>query len=274
MRDLIEALQFLTIFRLKKNKSSGQSALFASSAACFPFVGAFLGTLLVIAQNLLSLILPPLILSTLLIGLFAVVTRALHLDGLADTCDALGGAEDRERRLAIMRDSHIGTFGVIALIFVLVFQILVLSSLASSYRNLGLVLMTLLSRYSLNIGIAFFPYARDTGKASIFFENKERGTFWLATLSTVVLLGFSLTAHLFVTNASLPGHGCTAATLAGMGTGVFLLVCLLTALIDRGVYNMFGGLTGDTLGAVCAANECAVLLSLFIFTRTPWLPGC
>lgn len=242
MVGFLEALQFLTIFRLRKKISIDTKKL-GSSTLYFPLIGALLGLALIISNKLLGIIFPEPLLSLILVIGLIILSGALHLDGLADTCDALFSGKGKEEMLAIIHDSRKGTFGVLGIITIILFKVSLLSLIPQGIKNLGLFLMTVLSRYSMHLAITFFPYAQSRGKAKIFFENKSLKIFSLSTLITLILLGI---------------------TLRWISAIILLLVIIFTLIISTTIKIKIGGMTGDTLGALCELNEAVVLLSIFI----------
>lgn len=244
MNGFFKALQFLTILRCQKD-TTGRGLDY--STIYFPLIGAFLGIILIGLNNLLFILFPEPLLSLILVTTLAILTGALHLDGLADTFDAaLAGAKFKEERLAIMRDSHKGTFGVLILIVVILFKISLLSSVPLSFKDTGLFFMTFFSRYSIVLAISFFPYARQEGKAKIFFENRSYKNLFISTLIVLIILGL---------------------TFKWLNIVIYFLVIIFTLIMGEVTKRLFGGLTGDTLGAICELNEVVVLLSTFILAK-------
>lgn len=240
MDGFLAALQFLTILRgVKVTNHKG----LVSATMYFPVIGAFLGLILIILNKCLSILFPEPLLSLSLVITLIILTGALHLDGLADTFDAIFSGRDKEKMLSIMHDSHKGTFGVIAIVTIILLKVNLLSLLSIDLKNLGLFLMTLLSRYSMNLAITFFPYAREEGKAKVFFENRNLKTFALSTLLTLLLLGI---------------------TLQGLSLLILLLVIIFTLIICFAIKIKVGGLTGDILGALCELNELVVLICYWV----------
>jgi adenosylcobinamide-GDP ribazoletransferase len=166
----------------------------------------------------------------------------MHLDALADTADALGGTT-RERRLEIMRDHAIGSFGVTALVVVLVLEISLLAELGA--RDLALVSFTAagaLSRWPA-LPIAFaLPYTRDEGQG----RSLTTGISLVA-----VLLGLALAAAIA---AITLGSGAAAALGATAG------VALALGFFYR---RWLGGITGDTLGAATALAQTTCLIAAY-----------
>lgn len=243
MEGFLAALQFLTILPcVKVTNNKG----WVSSTMYFPIIGAFLGLILIGINKCLFILFPEPLPSLILVIILIILTGALHLDGLADTADAIFSGRDKEKMLAIMQDSHKGTFGVIGIITIILLKTSILSLIAVNLKNLGLFLMTLLSRYGMYLAITFFPYARPQGKAKIFFENRSLKMFGLSTLITLLLLGI---------------------TLKWISIVILFLLIIFTLIISIAIKKMLGGLTGDTLGAICELNEIIVLLSIFIFSK-------
>lgn len=242
MVNFIEALQFLTILRFKKEKE----CCLTSSAAYFPLAGACLGIILIGLNELTSRLFAEPLVNLILVSALIILTGGLHLDGLADTADALFSGKERQEKLFIMRDPRKGVFGVLGLIIIILFKINLLSEVPANLKITAIFLMLVSSRYSLNIGINFFPYARAQGKANIFFEKKTVKNFLLASLAILILTGLTLNPASFI---------------------ILFLAVVFTFLIDLLIKRVLGGLTGDSLGAVCELNEIAVIIFMIILPR-------
>ena len=128
-RAAMEAIEFLTILRLRPRGAVSRPAAFAAATWFYPSVGLLLGAILALVDWLLRHDLEPGVTAALLVALLAALTGALHLDGLADAFDGLAGGRDRESRLRIMKDIHTGTFGTVALVLVLLTDTLALASM-------------------------------------------------------------------------------------------------------------------------------------------------
>lgn len=242
MKEILGALQFLTIFRVKK-ATLLDAERFACSGLYFSLIGAVLGLVLICLNKFLGIVFPEPLLSLILVITLIILSGALHIDGLADTCDAVFSGKDKQGMLAIMRDSHKGTFGVLGIITVIMLKTYLLALLQGNFKNSGLFLMTVLSRYSMSLAIFLFPYARTEGKAKIFFENKTKKIFLLSTLVALVM---------------------SALTLKLMGLIILFLAIVFTLIIGSIIERKIGGVTGDTLGALSELNELLVLLSVFL----------
>jgi len=205
-------------------------------------VGAAVGALAGAVVDVLAGPLPAWTAATIGVGLAVLLTGGMHLDALADTADALGGTS-RERRLEIMRDHAIGSFGVAALVLVLVLEISLLAELGA--RDLALVSFTAagaLSRWS-PLPIAFaLPYARDEGQGRALATRISL---------TAVVLGLAVAVGI-------------AAIALGIGAAAALGATAGVALILGVFYRRWlGGVTGDALGAATALAQTACLIAAY-----------
>jgi adenosylcobinamide-GDP ribazoletransferase len=212
------------------------------AAPLYPLVGAAIGALAGAVVDVLAGPLPPWAAATTGVALAALLTGGMHLDALADTADALGGST-RERRLEIMRDPSIGSFGAAALVLVLVLEISLLAQLGA--RDLALVSFTAagaLSRWSA-LPIAFaLPYARDEGQGRSLTTGISLGA---------VLLGLAVAAAI----AAIALSSGAAAAL-GAAAGVALVMGFF-------YWRWLGGITGDALGAATTLAQTACLVAAY-----------
>jgi adenosylcobinamide-GDP ribazoletransferase len=237
-RGLITAIRTLTALPVRGKDAPD----FSDSLFFFPWVGFLLGLISWAAGSLWVCFVGPTWAAggaVLLIGLQILLTRGLHLDGVADLADALGAAREREKRLRIMKDPHVGSFGVVAIAFDLLAKWAALERLFQSGGLLVVVPVFLISRGVMVALMARLPYAReDEGMARPFLQNVSRGKERMAG-------GISLFLCLFF------GPAGVVLFVAG---GVIARV--LVGAYRRG----FGGITGDLLGT---ANECVEIVLLW-----------
>lgn len=246
MKGFLLALQFLTIIPVGKNLTMDRDKL-PSGLVYFPLVGLFLGLILVAVNNLLWLIpLQPLLINVVLVILLIILTGGLHLDGLADTVDAFCSRKSKEQMLEIMRESHIGTMGVLSLISVILLKVSLLYSLSPSLTNASLILMCTLSRCSLVWTMSNFAYLRKQGKAKAFVEAMNWKIFLLASSITLF---------------------CALFLLQLKGIAAFIMAALFVFLLGKFIAQKIGGITGDTLGAINELTEVFVLFSVLVLTR-------
>lgn len=229
MSRLLAAIAFLTRVPIRRpftTEDVGRAAVF------FPLVGAGIGAAQLGLWKLLDATLPPLLLAVLVVSFSAWATRGLHLDGLADFFDGLGGGRTREDVLRIMRDSCIGAFGAIALVLVLFTKVAAIEGLVLWQ---ALVLAPVLSRWSVVLLGFMLPYARESAAPSSHFGKGE-----LFGATVMLAAGCFLAPRLAAT----------------MGVSV-LVVSLIVGAIAR---RRLGGVTGDVMGANLELAEAAALL--------------
>jgi adenosylcobinamide-GDP ribazoletransferase len=234
------AASFLTILPL------GPKALAcpddqAASFGWFPLIGFALGLALCAEDRLLGPLVSAVSRSILIVMTLAVVTGALHLDGLADTADALGARSDRARALDILRDSRIGTFGTLALIFVIGLKIAALASAGGANRYAALYSAPGLARWAMTSISYGLEYLREQGAGTPLLKRGAARNLRVATITAVI--------------AMMPLFG--RYTLRASLTAVAVTLAL------RWSYRRWlGGITGDLIGAAGEIVETAVLLAL------------
>ena len=248
MKSFITALQFLTRIHVK-NQPDLTIEDFGRSTKFFPLVGEILGLIYLLATWCLIAVFGwANFVTTILVLLPVLVTGGLLLDGYMDTADGVFSARDRERKLEIMKDSRVGSFGVIALVALMMVNWTVLRDIKLVLIMTALFIMPIIGRMAMVMVIAFFPYARKEGMGKAFADMADKETVAIAGMTTI----------LFV----VPwGQAAIAALAAGLGFAWLLGVWLTSKL---------GGLTGDTYGAIETLTETMVLV---VFLVTSWIPG-
>jgi len=210
----------------------------------FPLVGLLLGALYAGLFTLLSLAWSPLVCVLLVLCFHLFVTGAFHEDGLADSVDALGGGYSVEKRLEIMKDSRIGTYGTVALVMALGLKAALLLDAQSIW--LALLVAPAISRLTPLLLMAGLPYVTDPDKSKSkpVAEGFSRKRLLVSVVFTLV------TALVF--SPWLPGLWLVAIT------------AILTVALVWGWYlqRQLGGYTGDTLGASVVFCELALLLGM------------
>lgn len=236
---LVLAVRFLTIVPVPGREAEGHAAL-GRAAWWFPLVGFGLGAGLVALDRALSLAFPPLLSALLVLSLWKVATGGIHLDGLSDCLDGLGG-RDAQHRLAIMRDSRIGAFGAIGLILYFLIALVALAETRADIRWRILLLAPVVGRLMPLLVVGRFAAATPGhGAAGGFLGavSAWAGPVWL------------------VPTAAL------AATLLGVwGAAIVLTAALAVLAWSRFLSWRVGGLTGDVLGAGVELAELCVLLA-------------
>jgi len=253
--ELAAAVRFLSILplpdppqRIETESETTLPARVVLGSGYFSLVGLMLGLLLSILILLLDPLLPHLAVAALLVVALVLLTGGLHLDGLMDSCDGLFGGRTPERRLEIMRDSRVGSFGVLGGVCALLLKFAFFASLERHALLVALLVVLPSARWAMLLALSIFPPARSSGLGMTFQQT--------VTLQRLVLAG---SIALFV--ALVAGH-LAGALLWGTAT--------LTAIaLGSWITRLIGGLTGDTCGAIAEITE-VVMLLLLLFLRS-WL---
>ena len=242
LRTFLFAWRFLTAIPLSRSTHDAKPEELAASMSWYPLVGCLLGALLVTADLLLAHVFSTQITNVLLMLLLIGITRGLHQDGLADMVDGLAGGRTVQARLAIMRDGRVGAIGATGLFLALGLRYAGLNALPAGEHIALLISMPVVGRWAMVVGAFHATYARSEGGLAQPF---------LAHLSWRHLCVATVTAGIVLTLLLGP-WAALCSLLIGMA-----LVRLSTAWFHR----MFGGVTGDLLGAT---NEVAEILFIVI----------
>jgi adenosylcobinamide-GDP ribazoletransferase len=230
------ALSFLTTLPVRA--PSVPPGSLGRAAPWFPVVGVIVGALLAAAWWGLGYVFPPVLSAVLLVALWAALTGGLHLDGLADCGDGLLAAVPPERRLEIMRDPRLGTFGGLSLFLFLLLKVFTVAALpASPLGYYALLLAPALARW-LILTVARQPSARPGGMGAAFGQGLTPAALAVAAVLPVVL----------VVGGGWRGLGAAAAAL------------LVVLIVSRVARARLGGVTGEVLGLTVELSELAVLL--------------
>ena len=223
MRDAVAFLTRLPV---------GGGALTPRAAPWFPVVGAALGALVGAAAVGMAELVPPLVAGALTVALELVLTGALHVDGLADSADGLGG-RDRERALAIMRDHAVGAYGASALALDLLIKAAALGALAENGEILPVIAAFAVARAAPLPLAAALPYARPEGTGR--------------PLDGLPLLAAA-------------GGVCIAVGIALLAPATLAAAALVTAAVGWLAHRRLRGVTGDVMGAAVELAATAALV--------------
>ena len=268
MNNYLWALKFLTIIPIDREDRIKPKD-FGSVVCWFPIVGFCIGVFLSVVYLPLYFFFPTLIADALIILVSIVITGALHLDGLADTCDGIWGGWNKEKRLEIMKDSRIGSFGAIGLICLLGLKYISFHSIGeiSTINTLSfgcsvkcvscfispilinkcaaLLLMPVVGRWAQVGAAGLSKYARpESGTGSFILGSTTQRHVVYASLFPVLLFWFF--------------YGLT-------GFVIFAIIIIFTLVWIWYIKKKIGGMTGDTLGATNEIAELLFLLSLLLF---------
>jgi len=230
------ALGFLTVIPVPAHGMLGVGEL-GIAAIWFSLIGVILGYLVALVQVSLLRLFPPLVSATLSVAAWVCMTGGLHLDGLADSYDGLLSSASSERRLDIMKDPRLGTFGVVGLIFTILLKIVAMVYLSTWLTITVVPLAASLARWLL-LWVARQPMARAEGMGVAF----QKGIKPIPMIVSAVI-PFGL------------------AVLGGVrGAVALILGSLATFAIFHLARRRLGGLTGDILGLTVETVELVVLL--------------
>lgn len=267
MDNFLWVLKFLTIIPIDKGDRI-KPHNHVNVVYWFPVVGLYIGVFLSITYLPLYLFFPTLITDALIILVYIAITGALHLDGLADTCDGIWGGWNKEKRLEIMKDSRIGGFGAIGLISLLGLKYVSLLSIGEIAvtntslfsasvkcvscfispvlvnKCIALMIMPVVGRWAQVCAAGLSLYARSgSGTGSFITEGTTRKQVIYTSLFPVFLFWFFYNLSGFV---------------------IFAIIIIFTLSWIWYIKRKIGGMTGDTLGATNEISELVFLLSLFL----------
>jgi len=243
----LDALRFMTILPVRSGDAPEADWLTRASKY-FPAAGIVVGIASALVFAVASRYWAGFVPAVLAVATSALLTGALHEDGLADTADGFGGGRSREARLAIMKDSRIGTYGTLALGFSVALRIAALALMTPSLAWAALIAAHAGARAAATWAMTALPYAGDPAATRIAYSGMalDRSGAMTAALITFAAL---LPALLKAPSALFAG-------LILAALGALAIVALARRLI--------GGYTGDVLGAVEQMAEVGLLLGLAV----------
>jgi adenosylcobinamide-GDP ribazoletransferase len=244
LRPLGEALRFLTALPIRGLPPMDETGIGRSMVA-FPLVGLLIGVAGAGMGWLAGWLWGDLLRAIAIVVTWMLITLGLHLDGIADSCDALFSWQPRARKLEIMKDSCIGTMGALGLLAVVLLKVGALATLGAHWW-LGALLAPMWGRWADIYGIFWFPAARAGGMGSTFHDQVRRADFIVATASALLI-----------------------GTLLLMPWGALTVMAIwpIIHLLARRMVAVLGGLTGDTYGALAEVGEVVTLLALAALER-------
>ncbi|PDW03083.1 adenosylcobinamide-GDP ribazoletransferase [Candidatus Viridilinea mediisalina] len=244
----IAALRFMTTLPLGWLPQNDDQTMLRA-LPWFPAVGLTIGLVLLPLGWLAGQLWGSLTSAALLVVAWALLSGGLHLDGLSDTFDGITSWRPRERKLEIMKDSHIGAMGVNAIIAVLLLKFALLAEAGALWWQ-ALLIAPLLGRWITLFSMAAFPLASSSSLGRSFRDHLRPRTMIIAS-------GFAAAGTIVI------------AGMAGLVT--MLLVALVAGLLATWWTRELGGLTGDTYGALCEISEVVALASLVAAARVAQL---
>jgi adenosylcobinamide-GDP ribazoletransferase len=216
-----------------------------------PWVGFTISSIGAVIMYYASFILPQTIAVTIGIIFILLLTGAFHEDGLADVCDGFGGGHSKQRILEIMKDSHIGTFGLIGLIMIFLLRVTTLAEMPRFFMAVFFVAGNTISRFMLISVMRNYSYARDENSSKVKIVIGEC-TF------TDLVIGFIPVIAAFL-------------IIGDVSTFIFVIPVWITRwLMAKYFKRKIGGYTGDCLGAIQQVCEVAFYITALVWLKYTW----
>lgn len=264
MKKIVLAFQFLTIIPLGNMENVSEKEI-GGASAFFPLIGFIQGLLLMVSAGLFLKIFPAEMVSGLIVLMIILLNGGLHLDGLADTFDAIASRGGKEIKLAIMKDSTIGSIGTATIVLAILLKYLSLNALflnssPITYLSL-LLLMPVFSRWTMVPAIFHSSPAKQEGLGAVFIDNTGYRELLIATFLTL----FFLSVTLYIVNQLMVSDS-QFSVFSLLSLSAFLVLYLFSIISTRFFHKSFGGMTGDTFGAISEISEI-----LFLMNAVLWL---
>lgn len=249
MRSFLIAMQFLTRIKIKKTVEINAEN-FGRSGLYFPLVGLIIGLILALSFFFISRVFQPLSSIIILLTLEIIITGGLHLDGFMDSCDGIFSGREREKILEIMKDSRVGSMGVLGIILLLGLKTAFFLEVPPIDLIPVIIVMPMLGRLAMIWVIVSFPSARDNGLGGFFQKGTGGINFILIALFVLVLCIIILPFKMVST---------------------VLLTMLSTYYVSHRINTLLKGHTGDTYGAISEVTELFFIfwyvIVVFIFNK-------
>lgn len=244
--DFITGLQFLSRIRIWPQTSWTEES-FSKSVKWFALVGLCIGLGDGFVWWIAHSFFPSLAFAGILICSHFFWAGAICYDGLMDVADGVFSGRERSRMLEIMKDSHVGAFGVLAGVTAVLLRFAFFSEIRPEFLLGILIFLPVCSRWMMVVGITLFPYARREGLGKAFVEYSTKKSFLFATIVLAILLSGG-----FYFFGEVIGVLFLVVLIWGTGLAVWLTKTL-------------GGLTGDCYGAIALTSEIAGLMCLTLW---------
>ena len=246
------ALNFLTIIPLPCKKQELSIEELSKSSIFFPLVGFIKGILIISLFFLLKNVFSIKVLSFMLVLFHLSIDGGFHLDGLSDTFDAIASRASKERKLQIMKESTVGPIGVVAIVMVILLKYLLIYDCLEKGHIIGVFLFSVASESAVVSAIFIGKSAKNEGLGNIFITYTGIKEFIFSMFITLIIF-------------------CLSYILLSQQIKIFislLLTIVFAIFLTKLFTNLFGGLTGDTLGALCELSE--ILFLIFILYFKNW----
>lgn len=248
MKVILTAIQFLTIIPLRKETELHGSEL-AKTISVFPIAGLIQGMLFVGTAYLSDKVFPMDLTPLIVLLLYSIINGGFHIDGLSDTFDALSKRGTTGEKISVMKDSRAGAVGVTAVVFSILIKYLALRDIHNLPEQIfyfSILLMPCLSKWAMVMAMWQGRPAKEDGLGKTFIDSAKPKSVVIATVTLFLILGsIAISQRLFNIFSLL----------------VFLTVIYVFTLLSIYFFRrQFGGLTGDTLGAISELTEIVFLM--------------
>ncbi len=245
IKSLILIFQFLTRLPIPIAIDADEQT-FKDGIYFFTVVGALLGAILLAVNSLLTALqVDPWSRAILLTIVHIFSTGGLHLDGIADTSDALFSNRSKQRMLEILRDSRIGSNGVLALIITLTLKAVGIHFVISHGYAIALLMMPIIGRFCVVLSFYWGETPRSSGMGNLFIGNAKIGHILANAVVPLLVLTFVVTQRLNLLIA--------------------VIICVIyVILVIRWSTKKIGGITGDLLGFIIESSEVVFVLSMML----------
>jgi len=227
-----------------------------------PLVGLLIGAILVLIAFTCDLLTAPMLIrGTVVLTAYIFVTGGLHFDGLADTCDGFFSGRTREQSLEIMKDSRIGVFGTLGIFLSGLFYF----ALFTEAHITAILVFPVVGRACCLISASLAPYARPEGMGKA--TGQAGGPLSVAAAIVSVFVASLLTFPLYILTAKPEEQSVVLLAVVPVICSFIAAVCaiVVTIFITRSYKKKFGGVTGDTYGAVIEVSSLVYLLVFILF---------
>ncbi len=226
---------------------------FHKSIVYFPLVGFVIGLISYLIGSLAIKVFDPFVTSILIVGAEVIITGGLHIDGLGDTFDAIYSNRDKERMLEIMKDSRLGTNSLLAILFLVLIKIGILTNIINANLLWIIIFMPLVSRLGVIVMLYKTVTPRKAGMGNIFIGKATLNMFIIAIIYSIAIIGL-ISKFIFLSSDLL---------LIKLLSSI-LIVILFDYLFKNHIYKKIDGITGDILGCTIELGELIFILYVYI----------
>ncbi|CDF57278.1 adenosylcobinamide-GDP ribazoletransferase [Thermobrachium celere] len=241
IKSLILTLQFLTRLPIPVSTEVDKKTL-ARGTFFYPYIGVLIGSLSYISYYLLYRVDNQIAALFIVLSIIAI-TGGFHLDGLSDTCDGFFSSRSRERIIEIMKDSRVGVFGVIAVVFDILIKFIVLSKISYKYMFFTLIFSLAFARLTAAFMFTFGKSAKKEGLGAQITQNRSE-FYYILSVSSFMPIAFWFLGY--------------------VSLYIFFIDLAFAILLMLKSYNTIDGLTGDIYGACIEICEIIGFFIMFL----------